>query len=235
MKSAAFNLAFKVHRNELPFPEGLLKSVEAKAQEDFIEALNSLGGETKYDVNKLDQLIGEAQQGATKKGGRKKVNLEALEEEIKQLKKQRNEYNESILTYRSKIGSLHPRIIPGINSGLIAIVGSVIMAILFILNLGLITLIMLAVTIGTAIFTLAQDLDILKKQQADIAQKKMNALSEIKIFETRVEELTEKINEKRSALRAAQEDDASEENTSSKAPDAEPSPPIAASPSDDNS
>ena len=60
MKSTAFNLAFKVHRSELTFAEGLLKSLEADAQRDFIEALNSLAGEMRYDLESLDSLIHEA-------------------------------------------------------------------------------------------------------------------------------------------------------------------------------
>ncbi|MEW6236019.1 MAG: hypothetical protein AB1656_11580 [Candidatus Omnitrophota bacterium] len=61
MNSEAFNLAFQVHRNEMNFSEGLLKSVEAGAQEDFIEALNSLTGKILYTVEQLDELIEKAQ------------------------------------------------------------------------------------------------------------------------------------------------------------------------------
>ena len=70
--------------------EGLLKSLEADAQHDFIEALNSLAGEMRYDVEKLDSLIDEARQSLAPKK-KPKYDIKALKDELNQIKKNRNE------------------------------------------------------------------------------------------------------------------------------------------------
>ncbi len=197
MKSAAFNIAFKVHRNELPFAEGLLKAVETNAQEDFIVALNSLAGETKYDIDKLDSLIEEARQGiaSDSQKSEKKIDLKAVEEEINQLKKKRSEYKDSVETYRNQIAALVPTLIPGINSLLLSLVGIMIAVLFFLLNLVLFALLILLGTFATAGFLLYQDMENLRKQKEDIARKKARYKEEITKIESMLDELEDKLQE----------------------------------------
>ncbi len=197
MKSAAFNIAFKVHRNEMPFAEGLLKAVDAEAQEDFIVALNSLAGEAKYNVNQLEKLIQEAKQGAGEETKpQSNVNLEALEEELRKLKKKRHDHRESIRTYESQITSMAPSITPGINSVLLVMVGFVMSILFFLLQFELVAGIILLIAFLIAAFLLFMDLDKLKKQKEDIERRKDRFLSEIEKIKQIVIELNQAIKEK---------------------------------------
>jgi len=200
MKSAAFNLAFKVHRNEIPFAEGLLKSVESGAQEDFIVALNSLAGETKYNINKLEQLIDEARHGITDKPKEKKVDLAALEEELNQLRTKRNEYKENIRTYQSQIATLAPSILPGVNSFLLFLVGIVFVILFLLLGMGIISVFVLIITLSGAGYFLFQDMTLLKKQKEEIQRKKERYSAEIEKITAIVNDLEPKIAEKEQYL-----------------------------------
>ncbi|MEW6238715.1 MAG: hypothetical protein AB1656_25295 [Candidatus Omnitrophota bacterium] len=196
MKSAAFNLAFKVHRNEIPFAEGLLKSVESGAQEDFIVALNSLAGETKYNINKLEQLIDEARRGLTDKPKEKKVDLSAMEEELKQFRSKRDEYKENIQTYQTQIATLAPTILPGVNSFLLFLVGIVFVILFVLLGFGLIAVIVLLATLLAAAYFLFQDLSLQKKQKEEVQRKKERYAAEIEKITAVVNDLEAKIAEK---------------------------------------
>lgn len=209
MKSAAFNLAFKVHRNELPFAEGLLKSVEADAQHDFIEALNSLAGEMRYDAGKMDALIEEAQQGLEPKK-KPKFDYQALKDEIYQLKKNHFELKESIKSMEARVASLKPTIIPGINAFFAVIVGLVIVMIVYLLGIPLLAIVALVGTVIGALVSLLHDMNILKKQQADIAQKKLRLVNQIAVVNAEIATLEPKIKEKEDFLRSVMPSDMDE-------------------------
>ncbi len=214
MKSAAFNLAFKVHRNELPFAEGLVKAVEAQAQEDFIHALNSLAGETKYDVEQLESLVDEALQGLNPDDSKPKVNIKSLKEEIGNLKKKRKDLEEGIETLEHQNAALVPSITPGINSFLLGLVGGVLFVILLILGVVIGALLTMVGTLGGAIFLLAIDMSNLNKQKVEINRKKARNKEEIKKIKSNLKEIEAKLEEKEKLLASAQQQtSAEEENT----------------------
>ena len=203
MKSAAFNLAFKVHRNEMPFAEGLLKSLEADAQHDFIEALNSLAGEMRYDVDKLDSLIDEARQSLAPKK-KPKYDIEALKDELKKIKKNRNELRETVKSLEGRINALHPSVVPGVNAFFVAIVGFVFVLIFYLLSLTVVSLLALVGILIGSFISVMHDLNVLKKQQADIAQKKLRYMNQITDHNNEIEKIEETIREKEDFLRSVQ-------------------------------
>lgn len=205
MKSAAFNLAFKVHRNEMPFAEGLLKSVEADAQHDFIEALNSLAGEMRYDVEKIDSMIEESRQSLEPKK-KPKYDIKALKEELNQIKKKRNEILESIQSVEGRINILKPNILVGINAFFIALVGFVLALIFFLVGLAVFALIVLAGILIGCLFSVMHDLNVLKKQQADIAQKKLRYMNQITDLNKELEKVDETLREKEEFIKSVQGD-----------------------------
>lgn len=201
MKSAAFNLAFKVHRNEMPFAEGLLKSVEADAQHDFIEALNSLAGEMRYDVAKVDALIEEARQSLEPKK-KPKYDYQALRDELQKLKKNRNEFKDAIKAMEMRIATLKPSVIPGVNAFFIIIVGLVMAMIVYLFGAALLALVgIMGIMVG-AFVSLVHDMNTLKNQQAEIAQKKLRLLNQIAHYKTDLENLDPVIKEKSDFLRS---------------------------------
>ncbi len=208
MKSAAFNLAFQVHRSEISFPEGLLRSVESAAQEDFIEALNTLAGETRYNVDQLDTLIEEAQRQVNREGGpgEPAVDAEALKEEIESLKRKRSDMNERLETLEFQNASLKPSVIPGINSVLLGIVGGVFMLLSLVLQFSMAALFFLVVTLAISGYYLMKDLSELKIQQEDIAQKKTFNLANMEKTKSALEELNAQVAEKQDALNNALKD-----------------------------
>jgi DNA repair exonuclease SbcCD ATPase subunit len=213
MKSAAFNIAFKVHRNEMPFAEGLLGSVEADCQHDFIEALNSLAGEERYDASQIESLINEAQQ-SQQPSQTPQYDIQALQDELTELKKSRNELVETVKSLEGRINCMHPSVIPGINAVFIFIVGIVIVMILYLLGLTMVGLIGLALMFVGCVFTVVQDMSLLQKQQADIAQKKLRYMNQISETKEQIEQVEEAIEEKKEFLRSV----TSGESTSPSAP-----------------
>ncbi|GEM_PF-1527564 len=205
MKSAAFNLAFKVHRNEIPFAEGLLKSVEAEAQYDFIEALNSLAGEARYDAARLDALIQEARQELLKPNPPPPppINVPVLQEEIATLEKQRADHAGSIQILENRIAALHTTVVPGVNSAMWGVAGLMLAMIVFLAQWFTLFLVMLAAALLVAVVTYIQDMDKLKQEQAAIHRKKTRMQSEIKEIKTQIEELDQQILEKQELIRSA--------------------------------
>ena len=201
MKSAAFNIAFKVHRNEMPFAEGLLGSVEADCQHDFIEALNSLAGEERYDASQIESLINEAQQ-SQQPSQTPQYDIQALQDELTELKKSHNELVETVKSLEGRINCMHPNVIPGINAVFIFIVGIVIVMILYLLGLTMVGLIGLALMFVGCVFTVVQDMSLLQKQQADIAQKKLRYMNQISETKEQIEQVEEVIEEKKEFLRS---------------------------------
>ena len=212
MKSAAFNLAFKVHRSEIAFAEGLLKSVEAEAQEDFIEALNSLAGESRYDVNQLEMLIEQARQSVMQEET-PKINTNAIEKELDTSRKQKIEYQETIQSLEFQRGNLAPTVIPGINSMLWAIVGGMgsVIIMLFGSNMGFI--IGCAATTSYVIFLLVQDISKLNEQKETCEKRRIKLTQDINTLKTRVEELSKKITEKLAILESYGVSDKSNDNS----------------------
>ncbi|MBN2326327.1 MAG: hypothetical protein JXR73_04170 [Candidatus Omnitrophica bacterium] len=209
MKSAAFNLAFKVHRNEMPFTEGLLKSFEAEVHHDYIEALNSLAGEVRYDIEKIDALIEEAQQGV-QPSKKPKYDINLLREEIAGLKKNRSEMNETIKSLEGRIAVLKTTIAPGVNAFFIVLVGIVILMIFYLLNLKMLALaILVGVLIGGGA-SVMYDLDALKKQQKDIDRKKQKFREQMSEIDQDIDKLTQTIQEKEEFLRSVESDQGDE-------------------------
>ncbi len=195
MKSTAFNLAFKVHRSELTFAEGLLKSLEADAQRDFIEALNSLAGEMRYDLESLDSLIHEARRSMEPEK-KPKYDTQVLKEELAQLKKNRNELLDSIKSLEARISLMKPTIIPGVNAFFVFLIGFVISMIFYLLGLFYLATFLLIGSLLSSASSLIYDLGLLKKQQTDIAQKKILYLGQISQLQADIETQDQNIEEK---------------------------------------
>ncbi len=204
MKSAAFNLAFKVHRNEMPFAEGLVKSVEEQAQEDFIHALNSLAGETKYDVDQLDGLVEEAMKGLEPNASEPSIDIKGLQEEVRVLQKKRRDYLDGIETLENQNASFAPSITPGINSFLLGIVGGIIFLILLLLGLGISSLFVLIGTMITVVILVAIDLSKLNQEKEEIARKKQRNNEQIKKIKSELAEVEIKLEEKENLLNSVQ-------------------------------
>jgi prefoldin subunit 5 len=201
MKSAAFNLAFKVHRNEVPFADGLLQSCESNAQHDFIEALNSLAGSQKYDINQLDSLIAQAKSSLSGDSqSASSANLEKLEKEVRDLKGDIKDYKSSIHMLEANNSTLMTTIIPGINSFLLFFVGIVILLILFAVDLMMPALIVLVLVVIGGGVLLFMDLEKLKKQRAVIEKKREKNLMEIDKLQGRIEETKEDLAKKQEEI-----------------------------------
>lgn len=200
MKSAAFNLAFKVHRNELSFPEALLRSVESQAAEDFIEALNSLAGDTKYNAADLQQLIqqAESQVGGNSSGRQKQI--EKLEEQIKALQKSFREQEDAIQSYKGHIAALKVTVVPGLNAFLVFLVGFMMGFIPFLLGFVLFAAVVLLISIILIAVLVIQDLDKLKKEKEAIQKKEASLKQDINRCLTAMEGLGQQIEEKENQL-----------------------------------
>ncbi len=196
MKSAAFNLAFKVHRNDLSFPEALLRSVEAQAAEDFIEALNSLAGDTKYNASDLQTLIqqAEAQLGGGSNGRKKQI--EKLEEQIRELQKKFREQEDAIQSYKGHISSLKVTVVPGLNAVLVFLVGFMLGFIPFLLGFYIFAGIVLLASIILITVLVIQDMDKLKKEQDAIAKKEASLKQDIDRCLIAMEGLGQQLEEK---------------------------------------
>lgn len=201
MKSAAFNLAFKVHRNEVQFAEGLLQSCEANAQQDFIEALNSLAGSQKYDINQLDALIAQAKSSLSgESSSASSANVEKLEKEIRELKNDIKDYKSSIHMLEANNSTLMTTIIPGINSFLLFFVAIVIGLILFAIGFTMVALIVILVFLIGCGVLLYIDLEKLKKQRATIERKRERNMAEIDKLQGKIEETKEDMAKKQEEL-----------------------------------
>jgi chromosome segregation ATPase len=194
MKSAAFNLAFKVHRNELSFAEGLLRSVESEAQEDFIEALNSLAGETKYDVDQLETLIDQAHRSAMQDSA-PAPDLSSIKQEIDTLRKKQREIGDSIQTYESQKSVLVPTVLPGVNSVLLGLGGMMISVVALFIGGGLFFIMGVSVSLIVAIVLFIQDMGKLTIQKEKIRRRVEKIDSEIVQLEDILGQLDEKISE----------------------------------------
>lgn len=204
MKSAAFNLAFKVHRNELSFPEALLRSVEVKAEEDFIEALNSLAGDTKYNAADLQQLIqqAESQLGGGSSGRNKQI--EKLEDQLKELRKSFREQEEAVASYRGHISALKVTVVPGLNAFLVFLVGFMMGFIPFLLGFPLFSGIVALISLILITVLVIQDLDKLKKEKETIRKKEISLKQDIDRCLTAMEGLSQQIEEKENQLNRLQ-------------------------------
>ncbi|MFB3788457.1 MAG: hypothetical protein ACE15F_19025 [bacterium] len=221
MKSAAFNLAFKVHRNEIPFAEGLLKSVEADAQHDFIEALNSLAGESRYDAKQLDAMIQEARTSLLSPlpPPIPTINIQAIREEITELEKKRRDHADYIQTLENRIAVLHTTVVPGVNSAMWGAVGLMMAMIVFLLKQYTAFLLVLAAAFLVIVMTYLQDSDKLKKEQAAIHKKKTRVMGEIKELKNQIEELDHQILEKQEQIEAALNPSPADSNLSESQPE----------------
>lgn len=200
MKSAAFNLAFKVHRNELSFPEALLRAVEAKAQEDYIEALNSLAGETRYSAADLETLIQQAQQQLQSSSAGKNKQIEAIEETLRKLKKTRHEHQESIKSYQHHISQLKPTVIPGLNAFLILLVGFMLGFIPLLLRFNILAIAIFLITLILLVVSVIQDIEKLKKERVELSRKEEEFKQGIERMLTAIEGLNQQIEEKQDIL-----------------------------------
>ncbi|MGI6455337.1 MAG: hypothetical protein ACOX5R_06890 [bacterium] len=205
MKSAAFNLAFKVHRNELSFPEGLLQSVEADAQQDFIEALNSLAGEVKYDAIDLQRLIEEAQRSLGTGEEIPEFNQENLEQEIEDLLNKRKEILDSVRTLEHQISALAPKIVPGVNSLLLFLVGGVVSIVLFMAGAAVPAMVIAIVAVPGTGYLYFQDLNTYSKQKAEVERKKDRIRKDVDQLKFQVSTINQEISKKRETVRQIKE------------------------------
>ncbi|MDP8245856.1 MAG: hypothetical protein P9L94_17365 [Candidatus Hinthialibacter antarcticus] len=226
MKSAAFNLAFKVHRNELSFPEALLRSVESQAAEDFIEALNSLAGDTKYNASDLQELIqqAESQVGGSSSGRNKQI--EKLEEQLKALQKKFREQEEAVQSYKGHISALKVTTVPGLNAFLVFLVGFMMGFIPFLLGFYIFAGVVLLISIVLITVLTIQDLDKLKKEKEAIHKKEMSLKQDIDRCLTAMEGLGQQIEEKENQLNRLKPQSGAGESASDDSPgESESAPP----------
>ncbi|HPA44292.1 MAG TPA: hypothetical protein PK395_00890 [bacterium] len=211
MKSSAFNLAFKVHRNEIPFAEGILKANSEGAAEDFLDALNSLAGEVRYDPAQLPDLLAQAQ-GAS--GGaavpplqemKPGVDLSALLEEVNNLHKKKRDLEEGITTLKSMAAQRHPLIVPGVNSVMLLIVCAVVVMILFTFGQPIVGLVFILLGLGGAGMIYMKDLKVLQKQRAEAEKRRAKHEAEITRLQTMLEENEKLMATKEAELKAAQQ------------------------------
>ncbi|MGC9328370.1 MAG: hypothetical protein ACP5I1_12110, partial [Candidatus Hinthialibacter sp.] len=194
-----------VHRNEMPFAEGLIKSFEADAHHDYIEALNSLAGEMRYDIAKIDTLLEEAQRGV-QSSKKPNYDIALLREEIDELKKSCSEMNETIQSLEGRIAVLKTTIIPGVNAFFIVLVGIVILLIFYLLNLKIMVFVILFGILAGGGASVVYDLNALKKQQEDIDRKKQKYHDQITEIDLDIGKLTQTIQEKEEFLRSVESD-----------------------------
>lgn len=200
MKSAAFNLAFKVHRNEIPFADGLLKAVDAQAQEDFIEALNSLAGSSKYSLDQLDFLIERARKGLTDDRGQSEEARKKLEEEIQVLKKDLRELQEGKGLLEAQNKCLVPTIVPGINSILVFMLGIVMTLIVFAAGFAIVALFFLVLALLGAAGAFMFDMNQLNAQRESLTKKKEANNKQIARIQEQIAGVNKKIVEKQGKL-----------------------------------
>lgn len=205
MKSAAFNLAFKVHRNDLSFPEGLLKAYEEDAHHDFIEALNSLAGEEKFDSNSIEQLVEEARANLDGETTRPQIDVGALKEEIEKLETSKKEHQNGIQTLKNQNASYKTTIVPGLNSILMGMVGLIIAIIMFLLGLAIVAIIVMGITVGVGIMLWMQDTEALQKQKDNIARKVERNLYEIQQIQSKLEQIENHLSEKQQLLASVEQ------------------------------
>ncbi|MFH1742285.1 MAG: hypothetical protein ABIH23_25045 [bacterium] len=206
MKSAAFNLAFKVHRNELPFAEGILKSNEEGAAEDFLDALNSLAGEMRYDPAQLPSLLQQAQGDA---GGdvaplTPAIDVLALQEEIGNLRKRKEDFEEGINTLKTLLARHEPVMVPGINSVMLLIACGVFVALLFVFNQPIIGAVLILIGLSGAGVMYMKDLRTMREQQAEVDRRRAKNEAEIKQLQGQLAETQKALAEKEAKLQSVQ-------------------------------
>lgn len=210
MKSVAFNLAFKVHRGEMDFRSGLLQSEQEEAAEDFIDALNSLAGEIKYDKDQIGALIADASAGAPKTDDSAKADeekkrntaaVDALTKEIETLEKKIKNYSDSLETMQNVLAARDHFIMPWLNSVLVLMVLSVIIMLLIVWRVSELFMIILALAgiIGAgALFF--KDLKTLQHQKDEAKKRRERAEGEIRTIEQAMATVKAKLDEKRDKL-----------------------------------
>ncbi len=203
MKSAAFNLAFKVHRNEVPFAEGLLKSNEEQAAEDFLDALNSLAGEIKYDPSQLPALLEQARGGGEQQAAAPAVDLKALQEEIDALRKKKADLDEGIRTLEGICAQREQTVLPGLNSIMLLITCSVFVTLLFIFQQVILGLLLIVLGLAGAGLIYMKDMRTLRSQQEEIARRRAKHESEIKKLRKIRDETEEVLHKKEEEFKAA--------------------------------
>ncbi len=208
MKSAAFNLAFKVHRGEMNFNEGLLQSQSEDAAEDFLDALNSLAGEVKYDKGQIGDLLNKANAGGgpapdddqPKQSANEKA-IADLQEEIDQLRKKARDYEESRETVLGLLNSPDHFILAGLNSVMLLLVVAIVFMILVVWDAPIwIPIVIVLVGVVAAGFLMMKDMQVLNKQKAEAARKKERHEIELQQIEESLEKLNTKITEKQTTL-----------------------------------
>lgn len=214
MKSVAFNLAFKVHRGELDFRTGLLQSEQEEAAEDFVDALNSLAGEIKYDKDQIGMLIADASAGVSKSDAdakaeeekkRTTATIEALSKEIEVLEKKIKNYNDSIETMQNVLAAREQFIIPWLNAVLVLMGLSVVIMLLIVWNVSEIFMMVLALAslIGTGILFYV-DLRTLQQQKDEARKRRERTEADIRTIEQSIATVNAKLDEKRAKLKDLQ-------------------------------
>jgi hypothetical protein len=205
MKIVAFNLASKVHRNELPFEEGILQSNAEGVAGDFIHALNSLACRIKYDPAQLPSLLHRAQAalGGQVVAAPPPVDLTVLQGEIDSLRTKKRRTEEEIETLRSICAQHEPMIVPGVNSILFLITWSVFVALLFIFDLSVFGLLTIVLGLAGAGLFYMTDSQTLQKQQEEAERRRAKNEAEVKRLEGSLGETCHRLEAKTAELRAA--------------------------------
>lgn len=203
MKSIAFHLAFKVHRNELSFEEGIIRSNAHQAAEDFLEALNSLAGEMKYDLAALPLLLKQAQT-AMEGAAPPPVDTDALQEEVNSLRQKKRHIEEGIQTLKMMSIQPQPTVIPGINSILLLVTCGVLVALLFIFEFPLLGLLAIILGLAGAGGFFVNDLKVKRQQEEEAQRRRAKNEEEIKRLTEMLQEIGELLEAKVGELRAIQ-------------------------------
>lgn len=212
MKSAAFNLAFKVHRNEMGLNEGLLKSQQEDAAADFLDALNSLAGEIKFDKSQLSELLEAASSGGGAESEQEapagaavisklEKSIAALEKDIETLEGKEKNFHESLDTLRNVLDAPPSFILPGINSILVFAVAVVFVLVMYVWKLHPIFPIIM-VLLGTAAsgLLLWKDLSVYAMQKKELERRRERTMTEITAVEQSLSAAGAKLDEKRRDL-----------------------------------
>ncbi len=201
MKSIAFRLAFKVHRNELSFEEGIIRSNAHEAGEDFLEALNSLAGEMKYDPAALPLLLRQAQR-SVETSVAAAPDTTALEEQIDNLRQKKQHLQEGIQTLKMMSVQSQPTVIPGINSILLLVTSGVLVALLFVFKYPLLGLLAIVMGLAGAGVFLVNDFRVKRRQQEEAQRRRAKNEEEIKRLSDMLQEIGRLLEAKLGELRS---------------------------------
>lgn len=207
MKSAAFNLAFKVHRDEVTFNEGLVQAHEEGASEDFLDALNSLAGEVRYnkaDVNTLLDAAASGQGQPEEKGPEEKAKeaIGKLQSDIDALEEKYDRNKDGLTALVSVLNAPDQLAIPGINSILLLMVGGVIVAALvsFKVMFAISGFVGLIGLVGAGLL-LYRDTQIINAQKRALAIRRQQVQDKIDVIEKSLAAIEAKMDKKRENLK----------------------------------